>query len=1116
MLADSHPGFTSRPTGFAIKLFVAAAVTALVAACLGWVLYDSLQAARRQILQRESSIMLAVQDELSHSIEAVDQALLAAVHGSSTPGLAAMDDRTRQDVLFGTAAMLGTTEAILIADENGRVVYRSSTLSPVSLSVAGGPQFEAQRRSASAGVVVKAPKRSLGDGTWVVGLSRRISHPDGSFAGAALGRIGVSYFNAIFDRLQLAPGSSISLISTDGPLITRWPFSEQTVGHDMSASPLIHELNKAPSGSVEGPSDVDGVRRLYTYSKVPGLPFIVDVGFPTSQIYADWLGSSALLGSLLLVLVSISAVLIWTLWREYNRRGAAEAEARYREQQLHLLLENAENHATYLLDTAGRVQSWNPGAEKIKGYQAAEIIGRNYAAFFTAEDRARNEPERVLAFAAAYGHYKDEATRVRKDGSRFPARIAITAIRASNGELRGFAKVAHDLSGRQIEEQQRAIMIESTVTGMLIVNDAGIITLANSAADQIFGYPKGALIGQPVDNLVQEALRTSHASLRTAYTGGTGQRMVERQIRGLRKDGSLVSVEISLQRVSTGRDGVVVVSVVDATTRLQRAAEKAALDVAERRAVTDSNTRLEKLSRHLAQSRDQARQANEAKSRFLTGVTHELRTPLNGILGYAQLLSLEGGLSPVQSARVQAMQQAGEHLLGMINAVLDLSEIEADRIEIHSVVTDLPVLAQACLDVVKPAAQAKELRLSLEVDPAAQSSIVTDPVRLRQVIVNLLGNAVKFTRTGAVQLMLLPGCSAASLRLEVADTGPGIAAEHRSRLFKEFDRLDAALLSNAEGSGLGLAITARLVQRLHGQIGYTDNPGGGSIFWVELPLQEADDVTSAVPTTPISAPPAGSGALPVLVVADVAMNRDVAPALLRLAGHEVVCAEDGLAAIEASASNDFDAVLMDVRMPGMDGLEATRRIRSMPGPRGAVPIIAMTAQAFSDQIDQCMAAGMTGHVAKPFQHASLLAAITKAVASAPAMPRVVAAQAAAIAPEAPVLDQDSYHDFAILFDPHDVQRHLASLIERIERLVQALQAPGTLDHLPDLAEAAHACAGAAGALGFRQLASAAIAFERGSDSAPASVAELAESLIDAAGLALASGRSLMEVEAPVA
>ena len=217
VLADGYAALTSRSTGCAIKLLVAAAVTALVAACTGWVLYDSLQTMRRQELQRDSSIMLAVQDELSHSIEAMDQALLMAVHGLSTPGLDTMDNRTRQNVLFGNTATLGKTESLLVADENGRVLYRSSTaLAPLSLSLAGRPQFEAQRRNPNAGLVVYAPIRSLTDGTWVMVFSRRISHPDGSFAGAAVGRIGISYLNAIFARFQLSPGSSISLIGTDG------------------------------------------------------------------------------------------------------------------------------------------------------------------------------------------------------------------------------------------------------------------------------------------------------------------------------------------------------------------------------------------------------------------------------------------------------------------------------------------------------------------------------------------------------------------------------------------------------------------------------------------------------------------------------------------------------------------------------------------------------------------------------------------------------------------------------------------------------------------------------------------------------------------------------------
>ena len=1065
------------PAAAAVRLFLAVTVIGPVIAFSGWLLFHSWQATRDAATQRESVVLIAIQDELSRSLQALDLSLLAAIHGLNMPGLAAMDQQSQQAVLFGGAGQVDASQRLILTDAAGNIRYRFH--SPVLLTnVSDRADFIVQRDHADLGLFFTPPERSWMDHDWILSFSRRITNPDGSFAGVALSRIGLNYFVKLFQALKPGPDGLITLISTDGPLVARVPFHDQDVGLDASDSNLLQAMAQAPSGVLESVSHMDGVRRLYSYGKLPALPFLVAVGIPMADVYWEWLEKSAPLWALQAVLVVISFYLLRRLWQEYRRRGVAEAEARYSEQRMQLLLENAEDHAIYLLDPEGRVESWNPGAEKIKGYRRDEIIGRSYAQFFTAEDQRLGEPQRLLAFASEHGHFRGEAIRVRKDGSQFLARVALTAIYDAAGALRGFAKVAHDLSRRKIEEEQRAIMIESTATGMLIVDEDGIITLSNSSADSIFGYPAGTLLGQPIDLLVPEGVRASHAALRTAFSHGTREGMApDRQVSGRRCDGSEVMVEVTLRRVRTERGSIVVVSVLDSTQRLRRAAELAAVGERERAVVAEANARLEKLSRHLTKSCERERRANEAKSRFLTGVTHELRTPLNGILGYAQLLSLDGDLSPTQSARVQAMQTAGEHLLAMINAVLDLSEIEAGRVEMHPTTIDMPQLARACVDVVRPAAQSKGLALSLCIDPAVPPTIVADPTRLRQVVLNLLGNAVKFTAAGKVTLRVAPGAAPATFRMEIADTGPGVAPHHQQRLFQEFDRLDVASLGTIEGSGLGLAITARLVHHMAGQIGYADNSGGGSVFWLELPQSAQTQVRRTQTAAPLAT--ARQAKLKVLVVDDVAMNRDIAAAFLRLAGHEVTCVDNGLAAVEAVAAGKFDVVLMDVQMPGMDGLEATREIRALPGPCAGVPIIAITAQAFSEQVTKCKAAGMTGHVAKPFQHTTLLAAVTEAVTAkrAPEQKQQPPSESTSI--DLPVVDQDVYRSVADLFKPADLQRHLASLTDRGEALLEDLRVAGSPAERSALAEAAHALGGAAGVLGLRRLGAAALAFERG-------------------------------------
>lgn len=398
-----------------------------------------------------------------------------------------------------------------------------------------------------------------------------------------------------------------------------------------------------------------------------------------------------------------------------------------------------------------------------------------------------------------------------------------------------------------------------------------------------------------------------------------------------------------------------------------------------KRALTAANASLEQevaarkaTERELRAAKEAAEQADQAKTRFVAMVTHELRTPLNGILGYAQLLRLEGELSAQQNARVTAMIQSGQHLFRMVERVLDVASIESGQMTLHPVPLSVRDLTEGCIAAIGPLADERGLSLHLVWSHDAPRQIVADPARLRQVLLNLLGNAVKFTTAGWVELRVLASETTGRLRLEVADTGPGIKESARDRLFQDFERLDAP--SAVEGSGLGLAIAARFVRLMDGAIGHKANPCGGSIFWLELPGTEPD----AAPSETIMAAPA----MPprrILLVDDIAMNRDVVGALLRNAGHEVWLAENGQDGIRLASEQRFDAILMDVRMPEMDGLEATRQIRALPPPYRDVPILALSAGVLAQEIAECEAAGMDGLVAKPVEYTRLMQAIADAV-----------------------------------------------------------------------------------------------------------------------------------------
>jgi signal transduction histidine kinase len=370
-----------------------------------------------------------------------------------------------------------------------------------------------------------------------------------------------------------------------------------------------------------------------------------------------------------------------------------------------------------------------------------------------------------------------------------------------------------------------------------------------------------------------------------------------------------------------------------------------------------------------------AEQATRSKSLFVASMSHELRTPLNGILGYAQLLRLEGALAPQQERRVDAMIRTGRFLLEMINQVLDFSSIEADRMELHPAVVEPYAAAEDCVELIGLQAAEHGVALRLMILGSIPRRMVCDAGRLRQVLLNLLANAVKFASDKPVELRLTTGASGC-VRFEIADRGPGIAPALRDRLFQHFERLDAP--DAVQGTGLGLAISARLARMMGGEIGYAPREGGGSIFWLELPGLAAAPRPATV--APVPGVPATAAGPLILAVDDMAMNCDVLEGFMKAAGYRVQLAHSGEEAIAAVAATDFDLVLMDVRMPGMNGMEATRRIRGLPGPRGRVLVVAVTALAFAEQISECREAGMDGHLAKPVSQPELIRVVAEMLA----------------------------------------------------------------------------------------------------------------------------------------
>ncbi len=472
---------------------------------------------------------------------------------------------------------------------------------------------------------------------------------------------------------------------------------------------------------------------------------------------------------------------------------------------------------------------------------------------------------------------------------------------------------------------------------------------SSPSIERITGFTVEEFMALPPTAIVSEADFDRVAALiRTLQPGGPP---AVATYESFRKDGASIWIESTYSRLGDGSNILIVAS----------------RDITERK----------QLELKLVKALELAEGASAAKSDFLANMTHELRTPLTAIIGFAEVLRRSRDLSKTADRQVGHILDASHTLLSVVNDVLDFSRLEAGGLELDPAPFDPSAMASSCAALVEERAVAKGLAVRVKA-PKSLKPMNLDGPRLSQVLLNFLSNAVKFTAHGSITVALSQTVDGdtAVLRGEVVDTGIGIAPEHRDNIFDRFSQADAAVSRRFGGTGLGLAISRRIIERMDGKIGVDSAKGRGSTFWFEVrgPLAELHPPEE---THAVEGLDADAG-VRLLLVEDNAVNRELIRTMLEPFGVELETANDGVAGVEAMRQGHYDLVLMDVQMPVMDGLTATREIRAMEGARGAsTPIVAMTANVLPEQIANCLAAGMDDHLGKPISPTKLLETVAR-------------------------------------------------------------------------------------------------------------------------------------------
>ena len=932
-------------------------------------LYRSLDLFQNQADITSQNLANVLSQNISNTINKVDLGLLVSADEIERQIASGKPDREALTAFLSRQQRrLPHVEAIRASDATGLIRYGPGAPSLSIVDVSDRDYFIRSRDNPHAGLFISKPFFGRISKDWGINFARRLSHPDGTFSGVVYARISLVNLQHMFFGLDVGNKGAINLRDGEMGLIVHYPSSmgsKLTIG-DKTISPEFHKMLEAGrnDGTFYTPTSFDNTPRVVSFRKIDNYPLFVSVGLAKEDYLADWQKEALQMSGLGILFILISAVATWLITRSWRLQLDIMEKLAREEDKFHTIADYTYDWE-YWEGSNHEILYMSPSCERVTGYPQAKFVADPNLLVRIIHPDDRHLMDTHLHDAMHEDQAELDFRIVRHDGEIRWISHFCQSVREHDGNSMGRRVTNRDITDRRLFETEinrLAQAVEQNPTGILITDVAGKLTYTNQAHTRITGYTFGEAYGKTLRELIStEMADEEYKELQDQLSAG---KPWNGTLQNLHKNGELRWEQISASPIygNTGNVFSYLYLRTDITERKQTEEEL-------RRYKDHLEEEVQQRTTDLVLARNAAEAANQAKSVFLASMSHELRTPLNAILGFSNMMRRDPHLPDALRQNLDIINRSGEHLLTLINNVLDMAKIEAGRVQLENAPFDLGAMVRDVTDMMDMRAQDKGLQLLLDQTSLFPRYIIGDEARLRQVLINLVGNAIKFTEQGGVTVRLgTRNNKIAHLLIEVEDSGPGIAAEDQQRLFEPFIQLNGQ--GENKGTGLGLTITRQFVQMMGGHISLESTLGEGSMFRVDLPLMQAtkDDivkVNGSEKGAVVGLAP-GQPEYRILIVEDQQENQMLLAKLMESVGFKVKVAENGKEGIQLFQSWQPHFIWMDHRMPVMDGLDAMKIIRDLPGGK-EVKIVAVTASAFTEQRAELLSSGMDGFVRKPYR-----------------------------------------------------------------------------------------------------------------------------------------------------